>query len=288
MATYASKGDRLEDRTVPPQAIGTVAAVNKTVANAGAGLSAFWDDCPLMSIMTDPGAGYMFSDGFEDLGLGGTITTIISNAGTGKYLVFGGASSTIAPDAALGGGITLLLTDDNQATSITTKQTPFQISSGKGSLWFEARIKTTTITTDEQAFFVGLMDTSPQTATVPLTNAGAIANINCVGFHKQEANTTAFDTSYKANDVSAVEVNSDVGTLEATKYIKLGMKFDTGNNVLSFYINGALQASGKTIPDATGDDFPADVTLAPVCAILAATADTETLIMDWWKIVQAR
>jgi hypothetical protein len=285
MATYASKGDRFEDNTINPTAI---KAVTKANPAAGTGLSAFWQDCPLSAIGSDPGAGYMVQDNFVDVGLSGTITTIISQAGTGRYLVFGGASSTIAPDAALGGGLTLGLTDIDQATSITTKQTPFQITSGAGSLWFEARVKTSTVTTAEQAFFVGLMDATPQTATVPLTATGAIADINCVGFHKPEANTTALDTSYKAKTVTAVEVNSDVGTLAADTYIKLGFKFDTTNNVLSFYINGELQAAGKTIPNNTGTDFPADVTLAPVFAILAATADDESFTIDWFKCVQAR
>lgn len=288
MATYASKGDRLIDGTIPPRAISPVGSANDATANASAGLSAFWGDCPLTAIMTDPGAGYMFSDGFEDLGLGGTITTIISNAGTGKYLVFGGAGSTIVPDAALGGGITLTLTDDNQATSITTKQTPFQIESSKGSLWFEARVKTSTITTNEQAWFVGLMDTTPQTATVPLEADGDIATINSVGFHHPEANTTAFDAFYKANDVTLEEVNSDIGVLEVGVYVKLGFKFDSSNNVLSYYVNGVLQAAGKTVGVAAGTDFPDDVTLAPVLAILAATDDTETFTCDWWKTVQAR
>jgi len=285
MATYAVKGTRLQDLTVPVKSV----VSNIGGAASGAGLSpAIWSDCPLLAVMSDPGMGYMVSDDFMDLGLSGTLTQIISNAGTGRYLVFGGAGSTIVPDAAAGGGITLTLTDADQATSITTKQTPFQITSGAGDLWFEARVKTSTITTNEQAFFIGLMDTTAQSAVVPLTAAGAIADINCVGFHKPEANTSAFDASYKANTVTAVEVNADIGAMVAATYFKVGMRFSTSNNQLSFYVNGVKQTSSKTIPNATGTDFPADVTLAPVFAILAATNDTESMTMDWWKIVQLR
>ena len=84
--------------------------------------------------------------------------------------------------------------------------------------------------------------TSPQSATVPLTATSALANLNMVGFHKPEANTTAFDCSFNINDPGIEEVLSDVGVLVAGEYVKLGMKFDTSNNVLSFYINGAVQA----------------------------------------------
>jgi hypothetical protein len=285
MATYASKGDRFIKNTINANAIKPVTLDNP---NAGTGLSPFWADCPMSAIMTDPGAGYMSSDGFEDLGLAGTITTIISDAGVGRYLVFGSAGATITPDAALGGGIVITEATDNESVSITTKQTPFQITSGAGSLWFEARIKTSTITTAEQAWIVGLMDATPQSAAVPITATGAIANINMVGFHHPEANTTAFDTSYKADGVTAVEVNSDVGALVAGTYVKLGMKFDTTNNLLTFYINGVAQAASKTIPNATGTDFPADALLAPVVAMTLANSAAETITMDWWKCVQAR
>jgi hypothetical protein len=288
MSIYAKKGDYFDDVTIPPESIKAYKRGSKAARDAGAGLSSFWEDCPMTAIRNDPGMGYYIEDDFVDLGLGGTITTIISNAGTGKYLVFGSAGATITPDAALGGGIVLTEATDNEAVSITTKQTPFQITSGAGSLWFEARIKTSTITTAKQAWFCGLMDATPQTATVPLTATGTIADINCVGFHHPEANTSAFDASYKANTVTAVEVNSDIGTLVAGSYVKLGMKFDTSNNVLSFYVDGALQAAGKTIPNATGTDFPADVLLAPVLAQLLAATASYTLTMDWWKIFQLR
>ena len=284
MATYALKGNKLADLSVPVKAIRS----NKGSA-AGAGLSpAIWDDCPMVGIMCDPTIGWMISDDFTDVGLSGTITTIISQAGTGRYLVFGGAGATIAPDNALGGGLTLSLTDTDQAVSIVTKQNPFQITSGAGDLWFEARVKFSTNTTNEQGWLLGLTSIITQSATVPLTNASAIADINFVGFHKPEANTTAFDASYKANGVNAVEVNSDIGTLAVDTYVKLGMKFSTSNNRLEFYVNGVKQANGKTIPNATGTDFPADVLMAPTFALLAATNDTETATIDWWKIAQLR
>jgi hypothetical protein len=286
MATYATRGEKLEDVSTYPESIMATCRRSAKVGDAGTGLSTFWNDCPMTAIRNDPGMGYLMEDNFVDLGLSGAITTIISSAGIGRYLVFGGNTETILPDYALGGGVVLLTSSDNQACSITTKQTPFQITSGYGTLWFEARVKPGTITANEQGWFIGLMDSTAQDATHPLTAGSALADQNLVGFHKPEANTTAFDTSYKADSVAAVEVNSDVGTLATTSYIKLGMKFDTSNNVLSFYIDGALQAAGKAIPNATGTDFPADVTLAPVIATMGKSASDKTLTMDWWKCAQ--
>jgi len=286
MATYATRGEKLEDCSIYPESIMATCRRSEKVGDAGTGLSTFWKDCPMSAIRNDPGIGYMMEDDFVDLGLSGAITTIISSAGIGRYLVFGGNTETILPDYTLGGGIVLLTSTSNQAVSITTKQTPFQITSGYGSLWFEGRFKFSTITTNHQGWFIGLMDTTAQDATHPLTNASALADQNLVGFHKPEANTTAFDTSYRANGVAAVEVNSDVGTLTTSDYFKLGMKFDTSNNVLSFYIDGVVQATAKTIPNATGTDFPADVTLAPVVAAQGVSNDDKTITMDWWKCAQ--
>lgn len=283
MATYFYKGDRLEDYTLCPKSIRAGA---RNLVVGAYGLSSFWEDCPMEGIRNDPGVGFMMMDEFTDLGLSGTITTIISNAGTGRYLVFGDAGATIAPDAAVGGGIVLTEATDDEAVSITTKQTPFQIIITGGNLWFEARIKTNTITTNKQAWFCGLMDATPQTSIVPLTATGTIADINCVGFHHPEANTTAFDCSYKADTVTAVEVNSDVGTLVAGTYVQLGMKFDTYSNQLTFYINGSPQTTKKTIPSAAGTDFPNDVCLAPVLAQVLAASASYTLTMDWWACAQ--
>jgi hypothetical protein len=272
MATYALDGRKLRDLTVPVKAIRS-----NNGSAGGAGLSpAIWDDCPLVGIMCDPTIGWMVSDDFADL------------SGLGRYLVYGGAGATIAPSNTLGGGLTLSLTDIDQAVSIVTKQNPFQITSGAGDLWFEARVKFSTITTNEQGWLLGLTSIITQSATVPLTNTSAIADINFVGFHKPEANTTKFDASYKADGVTAVEVNSDIGALAVDTYVKLGMKFSTANNRLEFYVNGVKQANGKTIPNATGTDFPADVPMAPTFALLAATDDTETATIDWWKIAQLR
>jgi hypothetical protein len=65
------------------------------------------------------------------------------------------------------------------------------------------------------------------------------------------------------------------------------MKFETANNVLSFFIDGVRQSSTKTVP-ADGTDFPGDVLMAPTFALLAATNDTETGTIDWWKCYQLR
>lgn len=291
MATFVTRGERFKNTTIYPEAIKGVKRNSKfTTATTSFGLSSFWDDCPIEAIRNDPGKGFMIEDDFVDLGLTDqALDTITSWAGAGRYLIFGDVgvgNATVAPNGVLGGGIVLTEVDDDEAVSITTKQTPFKIINTGGSLWFEARITTNVIVGDKQAWFCGLMDATPQTSIVPLTAAGAIASINCVGFHHPEGNTTAYDTSYRADGVAAVEVNSDVGTLVAGTYVKLGFKFDTYSNQLTFYINGTPQTTRKTIPSAAGTDFPNDVLLAPVLAEVLAASASYTLTMDWWRCAQ--
>lgn len=229
---------------------------------------------------------------FHDFNTGGKITVPTTEAAlVGLPLNgFGSSGSTLAYDQVKNGGGALILaeTTANEGCVLRDVVAPFQISSGVGSLWFECRLKSLLIATNEIAYVAGLMDTTAVSATVPLTmTTGAIADANFVGFHKPVANTTALDTSYKADGVAAVEVNSDVGTLAAATWVKLGMKFDTTTNALSFYINGIKQASTKTIPNATGADFPADVALGLVVGMCVGSAASDNeLHLDWWECVQ--
>jgi len=286
MATYATRGEKLEDVSTYPESIKATGRRSAKVGDAGTGLSTFWEDCPMSAIRNDPGVGYMMEDDFVDLGLSGTITSIISSAGVGRYLVFGDTSSSIVPDAALGGGIILNTTDTDKAASITTKQLPFQIEATKGTLWFEARVKFSTIVTNEQGWFVGLMDSTAQDSTHPLSATSTLADMNMVGFHKPEANTTTFNGSFNIDNPGIEVVNNGVGALEEGVYVKLGMKFDTSNNVLSWYIDGVVQAAYEPITAAAGNPFPDDVLLAPVIALMAAVDTNETVTMDWWKCAQ--
>lgn len=242
-----------------------------------------WGDCPLEAIRNGGVDGFIFEDDFIRGFITPTITTLID---VNEYSCFGSAGATLTFDDVSGGAIVLTEATDNESISISTEQHPFWLNSSKGDLWFEARIKTSTITTAEQAFLVGLMDTTAQSAVVPITATGTIADLNFVGFHKPEANTTAFDASYRADGVAAVEVNADIGTLVADTYVKLGMKFTAVNNTLAFYVNNAKQTSTKELGAAAGTDFPDDIGLAPVLAMTLANSAAETMTMDWWRCVQ--
>ena len=281
MATYCSKGDRLIDNTVPPKALGTVAG-----GNAGSGLSSFWSDCPLAASQIDPAVGYGIQDDFTNVGLIGTITTIISDAGLPGWLCFGDTGATIVPDALVGGGLALTndTTDDDQV-SIAGKSQPFRIEATQGDLWFEARVKVNSVTTEVAGFVLGLMGITAQTTAVPMiTNTGELANIDFIGFNKRNVATTTPVSVYK--NIGGTEAAVTVGAvLAADTYINLGFKFKDG--VLKFYQNGTLTStlSAATVALAA---FPNNVTLRPVAAVMNGTSAASILTLDWIKCFQTR
>lgn len=239
-----------------------------------------WGDCPTNEIIATGNGVYMM----EDFISGGDIM-----ADAGPVGVFLDAGSTIVYSDEVNGAIVATHDGDAADDSITIFGAPaFQISQTSGNLWFEARVKFSTAAADQAGFFVGLTDATAPSEIIPLTAASALSDHNTVGFHKPEENSTAFDTSYKANGVTAVEVNSNVGALVADTYVKLGMKFVTASNVLEFYIDGVKQSGTKTIPAAAGTDFPNDVALKFAMTIVTEAAAANTLTCDWIRIAQER
>ena len=260
-----------------------------SVADTSRRRSNFWADSRVSEILDGNLDGIR---SFQDFATGGKITIPTTEAAlVGLPLNgFGSSGSTLAYDQVKNGGGALIMAETTASEGFILRDVmaPFQISSGVGSLWFECRVKPLLVATNEMAIIAGLMDTTAASATIPLTmSTGAIADCNFVGFHKPVANTTALDTSYKADGVTAEEVNSDLGTLAAATWIKLGMKFDRATKALSFYINGVKQANTKTIPNATGTDFPADVALGLVVGMcVGSVASDNELHLDWWECVQ--
>lgn len=248
-----------------------------------------WDGCPAREeLMQGPRSGWEAYDDFTMRPDPGTITTQIDR---GMWQVFGGATGTLLADE-LRGVVRILTSASNEATNMVQNSQPFQISQNLGKVFFEIRLNSTTITTNETGWFVGLYEQVTGSATVPLSATSVLTDNNLVGFHKPEANTTAFDFSYKADGITLVEMESDIGTLAAATFIKLGFVYDptagtTGTAAqLVSYINGAQQANPKTIPNATGTDFPADVRMGLILAIQGITAADQDLSVDWVRCVQ--
>jgi len=238
-----------------------------------------WGDCPVREFMEKGNGIHIFED-FVDGG--------IQTAAAGRYGIFLDAGCTFSYGAEENGVAVLLQDGDAADDSNSLFGAPaFQIARGKGDLWFEARVKFSSAAADRHGWFVGLSDATA-TTIAPLTAASALSTANSVGFHKPEENSTAVDTTYRCNDVAAVEVNSNLEIFAASTYMKLGMKYSSKDNILRFYVNGAEQAGTKEIPVAAGTDFPNDAAMKfYFCHLMEATAATSMQI-DWVKVAQRK
>lgn len=205
--------------------------------------------------------------------------------------LFGSDGAAVAALDSQGGGITCSSDGDNEGLGIATMVAPFQISRSHKKLAFEARIKTSTIADTKHGFFLGLSAIPTLSATVPIAAAGTLADINFVGFHRLEGDGDYVDTVYKADGVTQVTVQSDAQVLVADTWIKLGFRYEpvgpAGNYYLRFFANGLPLSTAYQVASAAGTDFPNDVRLGFVFALLNATGTTPgTSSIQWAQIAQ--
>ena len=240
-----------------------------------------WKGSPFADIRDGYKGGTAIYDKFNHGPAAAASTTYVSGGG---YRLSTGAGCTIAGDPAQGGGVIMTTGASNTQAAFASFNQPFQITAGAKDFWWEARVEFDAITDAQTGWLMGLADSTALSATVPITAAGAIADLNIVGFHRDEADGDMLDTVYRANGVAAVTVAANAVTLVAATAVKIGMHFDSTNNVLTFYKNGVALADTKTIPDNTGTDFPADVTLGLVMAGVSAATGTNTV--SWIRACQ--
>jgi hypothetical protein len=251
-----------------------------------------WGDCPVVEMAEQPNRiGTFFREDWTKIPILATPTiTTQANYGNG-WKAFGSSGGTaIEANIEGGGGLILTESDDNEGIAFQTIQQPFKISRSHGKLWFECRLKVNTVADTRFGFIVGLWEETTLTVTDPIAAAGTLADHNFVGFHRLEGDGDEIDTVYKANGITQVTVEADAipsdTSLAADTYIKLGMVFDPRDRIMRWYFNGLQAATTKTIPSSEGDDFPNDVLLAPMVAMLCASGDDAIITWDWIQVAQ--
>ncbi len=242
-----------------------------------------WGNCPWDGIRSGIVDGIAFEDDFE----GGPLVTAGAQAAYGRYHGFADTGGSTADAAEQFGALTFSSDNDNEGASIALQVACLQITKAAGDLWFEARFKVSTIADTHFGLFVGLIDAATLSATVPIAAAGTLADENLVGFWRLEGDGDKLDTYYKADGVTAVAVAADAVTLVAATYKRVGMRYSHEQDKLFFYDDGDVLADTKTIPNATGTDFPADAILRPVFAVLnAASIAGGSATLDHWAFAQ--
>lgn len=259
-----------------------------------------WHDCPWEQIVSGEVDGNWFFEDFQRQ----PITVPTTEAAYGPdFRGFTSTGGTInAATKTLEGTITLGSDGDDEGASIQTLGAPFKLIRTGGPLWFEARIKFSSIAGLLFDAFVGLAEIMTLTATVPITaTGGTLADKNFVGFHRSgvtgAAAGAALKEVYKADGVTQVTLETVSSALVADTYIHVGFAYRPsafpgttirGDNFLRFYLDNLERtAAAYNIVAAAGTDFPNDVLLAPTLAVLnTAGSITDFMSVDWIRCAQ--
>jgi len=232
---------------------------------------------------------------FEDDFVEHPVTTAITTEAVawGPYKAYCSTSGAITFATTTGGAVVLSETTDNEGAALKVNALPFNITRGYGDLWFESRLKikgAATLVTTDMGLFVGLGDAMTLGATVPLTATSTLADENLVGFLCDEADWAAgvgtLDAVYKANGVTAVTVQAGTANFTEDTYTNVGFHYNDTTHYLHYFIDNAEVGSVLVIATA-GTDFPNDVQMSPVIAIVSgASAPDVDVTMDWWACAQ--
>jgi len=158
----------------------------------------------------------------------------------------------------------------------------------KQKLWFEARWKLNTIT--DVGIFVGLA-AEADVAVNFLADADGdlVASADAIGFHVLTATPTAVGTTYQKGSATKQALETGVHTLVADTYVKTGFVYDPDrddDNQITFFVNGAPQATKVTATNIATATFPDSVNLTLMATAKTGEGTTKTVTMDWWRIAQ--
>jgi hypothetical protein len=259
--------------------------------NDGRFSDAIWGDLP-EEIKYDPAVGIYRSEDFASFGL----TTAVSS-GTGRYVGRGGVYKSHED----GGSISQLPTALGRLAIVTggtdNHDSWLQSCAGTGvlgkvssasprKLWFEARVAVAQLVTHN--LLVGLSEEG-QTAGDAVTDAGALADKDFLGFQVLEDAPTKVDIVFRKAGQAAVEVLSEAHTLVADTFVNLGFVFDPGVGVaqrIRFYVNGVKQSNYVTAAQIAGATFPNGEELAFLIGGKNGTGSARTFYCEGWQFAQ--
>lgn len=251
--------------------------------------AAIWEDCPWDEIQAGKCDGFAL---FEDF-LGGftQATNVAASASTlpSPWAAFTANDAGHTVDQEVDepyGTVTLNMAADNLTTTLVGlgkgNAGQLVLEAGKRA-WFEARVKTSTITDSKNGLFVGLGEEGLAVTVGVIAAAGTLTDKDLVGFWRLEGDGDKFDVVYKtAGGNGTIVLEADAVTLVADTYVNVGIKCN--GTTVYFYANNTLIDSVAL--DAA--DFPNGEELCVYIASTAAATEAGDHTVDWVKIAQER
>lgn len=263
------------------------------VANTARGPSPqLWGSCPADEITQNPTLGIHIFEDFTHfpayVGTNAANTTSING-----HKVYWGAGTSVGPgcsqSATEQGGVFVLSASDltNISGSIQMESGAILANASVKKMWFEGRIKASTIANDTLGWFFGLLETGVLTTVIPVAADDTLSSHNLIGFHRDAGDGDMLDIKYRADGQTVQVVQADAVTLVADTYVKLGILYDTtadASQRIKFYKNGVDIGYYVTQTQCDAATFPDDVILGPVLASTAKTAaGAGTVSLDWYR-----
>lgn len=209
---------------------------------------AIWADMP-RELTYDRTAGVYACDTFTNFGRGYPVANNVGHyvGGGGAYKSYEDTGDAISQLATALGRLQISVASTNnneswlQSCGGTGVLGKFSSTAPK-DMWFEARVATSQILT--QNFFVGLSEEGLAAADT-ITDAGALASKDFVGFQVLEDAPSKVDIIYRKAGQSVVEVLAEAETLVADTFVNLGWTYKREINgpKLRFYVDGVEAAS---------------------------------------------
>jgi len=254
-----------------------------------------WGECPIPQILEDSGVGYHFFDDFlaaYDFATNTAVTNV------GPYEIFTGNGPSLAGAVNLPGGAQTIISGASaDVTAILTLGggAPFMISDTSGEdrkLWFEARIKISSVTDADQApFFIGFAEEDRSAANGIFADAGGdlgfTTTIDLIGFGRFDNDGDSLSFIYQKGGQTCQDVLQIA--LAADTWIKVGFLYDPtapAAKRIKVYANNLEQSTYVTAANIAAATFPDAEELTLIMGMQNDSTTTNTLSVDWWRAAQ--
>ena len=166
---------------------------------------------------------------------------------------------------------------------------------------FETRVAFTSVANTILGVFVGLAEETRAVADGVITDAGALADIDLIGFFRAEGDGDDLDIVLQKSggglitvlaNALASDALSPISALTAGEFVKLGFRYNYHHQDgprIEFFVNGVkLQTVYELTNGAFVATFPDGEELAPIWSCKNAVAGASSFDIDRWDLYQER
>lgn len=225
------------------------------------------------------------------------LNTKIDADNTNGYQYYADTGGTVTQITGVPGGVINITTDntDNDEVWIaagggTGVLGTISDTAGSDKLTiFEARVKFTQVT-DTYNAFIGLAEEGEADGDT-ITDAGALASIDLLGFWVLEADGNSLNFGYRKAGQTAQTTISGVQALTAATWYKLGFVYDPlapAAKRISVFVDNVEQSKYVTATNIAAATFPDGEFLTFLAGVKNQTTTISSIYIDWWAFYQAR